>query len=81
VYLHTYGDSINDNDSESTMATEKMVSMYDELACDVCKSEENEEKMLICDLCEKGYHLNCHVPNLESIPLEDWVCTSCKNLK
>ncbi|KAI7828357.1 JmjC domain, hydroxylase-domain-containing protein [Kickxella alabastrina] len=45
--------------------------------CEVCKSGENDESMLICDGCDRGYHMHCLVPPLSAIPTNDWYCNSC----
>lgn len=33
--------------------------------------------MLLCDRCDQGYHLDCLVPALEEVPIEDWFCPRC----
>ncbi|KAI8324256.1 JmjC-domain-containing protein [Martensiomyces pterosporus] len=45
--------------------------------CEVCKSGENDESMLICDGCDKGFHMYCLSPPLSAIPTNDWYCDSC----
>jgi transposase InsO family protein len=47
-------------------------------ACHLCGAPDREEVMLICDGCLRGYHLDCLVPPLETIPAESpWCCTEC----
>lgn len=53
---------------------------YRAIRCQVCASPENEETMLLCDTCDKGFHTNCigliHIPNLE-----EWFCELCLRRK
>ena len=27
--------------------------------CQVCRSDDNEDQLLLCDSCDKGYHTYC----------------------
>ena len=33
--------------------------------------------MLLCDRCDQGYHMDCLVPPLDEVPIEDWFCPQC----
>lgn len=46
-------------------------------ACEVCKSKDDEDSMLLCDGCDKGYHIYCVQPPIETIPEGDWFCPAC----
>ncbi|KAJ1734447.1 hypothetical protein LPJ61_001072 [Coemansia biformis] len=46
-------------------------------ACEVCRSGENDDSMLICDGCDRGFHMFCLSPPLNAIPTNDWYCDSC----
>ncbi|GAA5807670.1 hypothetical protein MFLAVUS_001041 [Mucor flavus] len=45
--------------------------------CEICQKTENEEKLLLCDGCNRGYHMYCLTPALTSIPKTDWYCLQC----
>lgn len=45
--------------------------------CEVCKSDEDEANILLCDDCDKGYHLSCLSPPLKQVPEDDWICDAC----
>jgi hypothetical protein len=45
--------------------------------CDVCDDAGDENKLLICDLCERSYHTYCLRPPLRQLPDGGWRCTSC----
>ncbi|XP_057474781.1 uncharacterized protein LOC130762923 [Actinidia eriantha] len=49
------------------------------LACQVCKLIINEvENVLVCDACEKGYHLKClQSHNQKGVPRGEWHCFKC----
>eukprot|EP00854_Cymbomonas_tetramitiformis_P024564 gene24564-biopygen25403 len=38
------------------------------LACEVCRKADGEAAMLLCDACNKGYHLWCLTPALSEVP-------------
>ena len=40
--------------------------------CQFCNSGDNEDKLLLCDGCDKGYHTYCFKPKMENIPDGDW---------
>ncbi|KAL9966066.1 hypothetical protein ACROYT_G024079 [Oculina patagonica] len=45
--------------------------------CQICRKGDNEELLLLCDGCDRGYHTYCCTPKLSSIPEGDWYCTDC----
>lgn len=40
--------------------------------CQFCQSGESEDKLLLCDSCDRGYHTYCFKPKIEKIPEGDW---------
>ena len=42
--------------------------------CRECGGREQEEAILLCDRCQKGYHYWCLTPRLLAIPSGSWVC-------
>lgn len=56
--------------------------MNKSLACQMCKHVVNEvDNVLVCDACEKGYHLNClQYHNTASVPRGEWHCGKCEAL-
>ena len=47
------------------------------LACEKCKSPDDEANMLICDGCEKGYHKKCISMTRLPAKAHGWLCHSC----
>ncbi|XP_073309155.1 uncharacterized protein [Primulina huaijiensis] len=52
------------------------------LTCQVCLSTITEvDSVLICDGCEKGYHLKClQATNQKGVPRGEWHCGKCLSL-
>jgi hypothetical protein len=48
-----------------------------DLACEVCGHVHDEDKMLLCDVCNTGWHLYCLRPPLSAVPPGDWICPAC----
>ncbi|KAL5567730.1 hypothetical protein UlMin_024305 [Ulmus minor] len=49
----------------------------DDDCCEECGSGDSPAKLLLCDKCDKGYHLFCLRPILVSVPKGSWFCPSC----
>lgn len=49
------------------------------LTCQMCKLTVNEvDNVLVCDACEKGYHLKClQTTNQKGVPRGEWHCGRC----
>jgi PHD and RING finger domain-containing protein 1 len=45
--------------------------------CEVCGLSDREDRMLLCDGCDLGYHLECLNPPLMEIPAGAWFCNDC----
>lgn len=45
--------------------------------CEVCGECNREDRMLLCDGCDNGYHMECLTPAVEYVPLEEWFCPAC----
>lgn len=56
--------------------------MNKSLACQLCKLISLEvDNVLVCDGCEKGYHLKClKIYNQKSVPRGEWHCGKCLSL-
>lgn len=47
--------------------------------CEQCKSGLHGEVMLLCDRCDKGWHIYCLSPPLKQVPPGNWYCLDCLN--
>lgn len=45
--------------------------------CTICGSGESAESMLLCDDCDRGFHMNCLDPAVDHIPPGEWYCDEC----
>ncbi|XP_024364099.1 histone-lysine N-methyltransferase ATXR6 [Physcomitrium patens] len=50
---------------------------YDNTLCEECARGDGEQEMLLCDRCDRGYHMYCLSPILPTVPLDDWFCPKC----
>ncbi|CAG2107183.1 unnamed protein product [Medioppia subpectinata] len=45
--------------------------------CEICGRCDREDRLLLCDGCDFGYHCECLSPPIETIPIEEWFCADC----
>ncbi|XP_053552433.1 histone-lysine N-methyltransferase 2C, partial [Bombina bombina] len=38
----------------------------------------DDNQMLVCDTCDKGYHTFCLQPVMDSVPTNGWKCKNCR---
>ncbi|CAF0741721.1 unnamed protein product [Brachionus calyciflorus] len=46
--------------------------------CKVCRKKGDHEHMVLCRICDRGYHFYCLRPALTSMPIEEWHCPDCR---
>ncbi|KAJ8414503.1 hypothetical protein AAFF_G00037050 [Aldrovandia affinis] len=46
--------------------------------CKVCRKKGEDDKLILCDECNKAFHLFCLRPVLYSIPEREWLCPACQ---
>ncbi|KAK9094803.1 hypothetical protein Scep_026272 [Stephania cephalantha] len=47
--------------------------------CEQCNSGLHGEVMLLCDRCDRGWHIYCLSPPLKQVPYGNWYCLECVN--
>ncbi|KAK7791279.1 hypothetical protein R5R35_005594 [Gryllus longicercus] len=45
--------------------------------CSICGNSDNDDQLLFCDDCDRGYHMYCLSPPLSSPPEGSWSCRLC----
>ncbi|BAM42454.1 Requim, req/dpf2 [Theileria orientalis strain Shintoku] len=45
--------------------------------CAICGNDDNWPQLLLCDNCDKGYHMYCLDPPLTEVPPNNWYCAQC----
>ncbi|GAB2223507.1 hypothetical protein Droror1_Dr00017648 [Drosera rotundifolia] len=59
--------------------SEPQLADYDDVSCEDCGSGHNAAKLLLCDGCDRGYHLYCLSPILAAVPNGSWFCPKCSH--
>ncbi|OWM79656.1 hypothetical protein CDL15_Pgr023068 [Punica granatum] len=54
---------------------------YCDVRCETCGSGDYAAQLLLCDKCDRGYHMFCLHPILVAVPKGAWFCLSCSRLK
>lgn len=52
---------------------------FGKLGCEECGRGDKENEILLCDECDKGYHLDCLRPIMPRVPFGPWYCPSCSD--
>ncbi|XP_050024150.1 histone acetyltransferase KAT6B-like isoform X1 [Dermacentor andersoni] len=45
--------------------------------CSGCSATADNDELIICDGCDRGYHMVCHRPKLTHRPQRKWLCKAC----
>ncbi|XP_061754319.1 zinc finger protein ubi-d4 isoform X2 [Nerophis ophidion] len=48
--------------------------------CNKCGTSENDDQLLFCDDCDRGYHMYCLNPPMSEPPEGSWSCHLCLDL-
>ncbi|CAM4584341.1 unnamed protein product [Caretta caretta] len=62
---------------ENTKAQDGDSGEDDPTFCEVCGRSDREDRLLLCDGCDAGYHMECLNPPLSEIPVDEWFCPAC----
>ncbi|XP_072181934.1 zinc finger protein ubi-d4-like isoform X2 [Diadema setosum] len=47
-------------------------------SCGLCGTSDNDDQLLFCDDCDRGYHMYCLKPPMSAPPEGSWICDLCK---
>ncbi|CAK8567421.1 unnamed protein product [Lathyrus sativus] len=66
-------------ESDSNVKPEQMeeCTTYKICCCSCCGERADGTDCLVCDSCEKVYHLSCIEPAVKEIPHKSWYCANC----
>ncbi|CAL4890349.1 unnamed protein product [Urochloa decumbens] len=51
----------------------------DDVFCEACGSGDAAAELMLCDGCDRGFHIFCLRPILPRVPVGDWFCPSCRS--
>ncbi|XP_020203608.1 probable Histone-lysine N-methyltransferase ATXR5 [Cajanus cajan] len=54
---------------------------YSDLMCEQCGSGELPDELLLCDKCDRGFHMKCVRPIVVRVPIGSWLCPKCQGGK
>ncbi|XP_033215800.1 uncharacterized protein LOC117172115 isoform X3 [Belonocnema kinseyi] len=60
-----------------TKQTLEEIIQEDPTYCEICHECDREDRMLLCDGCDLGYHLECLNPPMVEVPMDEWFCPDC----
>ncbi|XP_056845165.1 methyl-CpG-binding domain-containing protein 9-like isoform X2 [Raphanus sativus] len=69
--------SIHDNPDPAPGAPAEVPEPDRDAACGACGRPESMELVVVCDACERGFHLCCVSDGAEAAPSADWMCSDC----
>ncbi|KAJ9541359.1 hypothetical protein OSB04_027865 [Centaurea solstitialis] len=52
---------------------------YNDAVCDQCGSGDRDHQLLLCDKCDKAYHMLCLRPIVVRVPIGPWYCPACSD--
>ncbi|GMH23977.1 hypothetical protein Nepgr_025820 [Nepenthes gracilis] len=50
---------------------------YSDVMCEQCGSGDFFDELLLCDKCDKGFHMKCVRPVVVRVPIGSWLCPKC----
>ncbi|XP_050808735.1 PHD and RING finger domain-containing protein 1 isoform X2 [Gopherus flavomarginatus] len=71
------GDILKKIPVENTKAQDGDSGEDDPTFCEVCGRSDREDRLLLCDGCDAGYHMECLNPPLSEVPVDEWFCPAC----
>eukprot|EP01047_Picozoa_sp_COSAG01_P016172 COSAG01_NODE_822_length_13306_cov_4.866132_13_plen_1123_part_00 len=46
------------------------------MRCSICE-DGTDDNLVVCDVCDRGFHLECIRPAISQVPEGSWVCADC----
>ncbi|KAF8623695.1 hypothetical protein AX17_007393 [Amanita inopinata Kibby_2008] len=45
--------------------------------CEICQEKGDDDRILFCDFCDRGWHMDCIDPPIQEAPTGRWHCPQC----
>ncbi|XP_006350981.1 probable Histone-lysine N-methyltransferase ATXR5 isoform X2 [Solanum tuberosum] len=68
---------VEEEEEDDEESEEEEEDDYGEVVCEQCGSGERPEELLLCDKCNKGFHMLCLRPIVVRVPIGPWHCPHC----
>jgi histone demethylase JARID1 len=76
--LHAARDRSSENPGEVSEKRDQFGSAAEFFqVCEVCGKDDSPTSILLCDTCDRGYHMGCLDPPLQRVSDRDWHCSKC----
>ncbi|KAK4058769.1 hypothetical protein OIO90_000215 [Microbotryomycetes sp. JL221] len=62
---------------QSDQRTDALGELLPGEVCEICTFDHDPEKIVLCDGCDRGYHLDCLTPKLTEVPTSQFFCDNC----
>ncbi|XP_069821575.1 PHD and RING finger domain-containing protein 1 [Dendropsophus ebraccatus] len=72
-----YGGEILKKVPVQSKADEILIEDDNPTNCEVCGRSDREDRLLLCDGCDAGYHMECLTPPINAVPVDEWFCPEC----
>lgn len=74
LYQDKYPKSLLSDDEKSLSESDDS---EDDEGCVICHRSNNPTKIILCDSCDRPFHISCLSTPLTSVPKGDWICNNC----
>ncbi|GAA5848654.1 hypothetical protein JCM8547_004585 [Rhodosporidiobolus lusitaniae] len=75
--VRTAADMINDSAEVKPATRRTKADRQPGEICEICSSDHDPDRIVLCDECDRGYHLNCLTPPLKQVPTSQFYCDHC----
>ena len=63
---------------EDDTALAAAIAHYDSVCCELCMDGGREHELVLCDGCDRGWHISCMNPPRATVPEGVWFCDACE---
>ncbi|GAA5928683.1 hypothetical protein JCM10213_002531 [Rhodosporidiobolus nylandii] len=75
--VRTASDKLNENLDIKPATRKSKAERAPGETCEICSTDHDPDHIVLCDECDRGYHLNCLTPPLKQVPTSQFYCSRC----
>ncbi|CAF1364311.1 unnamed protein product [Adineta steineri] len=75
--VESNGTMKNGNKRKDSSSSMNNIDPFANFVCKCCTRGDDDNYLLICDICDNCYHTYCLIPSLVEIPRGQWRCPKC----